>query len=244
MTQLLQHDSPATSVARPTTPSWIQAYWEGKALRYNCLHDRLAVVLAELRDLNPPRLLDVGCSTAALAKALDAALPGTAYYGCDISQAAVSAIGRTGVVVWDLNDGRLPFPDTSFNVVVASGICEYIADLPTFFARVAERLADGGHFIVSYINQDHVSRRWRRLRGRSANGDATWQPIRGLSAFVENLRAAGFAPVRQIATNGRIRPSTRPLGSTRRRQRFAHPPWVNWAAPQVVFVCTKDRCYA
>jgi SAM-dependent methyltransferase len=201
-------------------------------------------MLAELRVGRPRRVLDVGCSTAALATALEAAWPGANYFGCDISQTAVDTIDRPQVVQWDLNEGRLPFPDTTFDAVVASGICEYVTDLTGLFAGIAQRLDDDGRLIVSYVNNDHISRRWRRLCGRGSGGNSTWQPIRSLVEFSEILGRAGFVPIRRMATNGRIHAEIRPLRLIKSRQWQARQPWINWTSPQVVFVCKKDRRHA
>jgi len=183
-------------------------YWEQKSVAYDCLHDRLWVMLREVARLQPSSLLDVGCATGEVARAVLASCPGIDYYGCDISHAAVAKLGRPNVVQCDLNHTGVPFANRRFDCVVASGICEYVRDQGAFLKQLAERLVPGGHLIVSYINSGHIARRWRRFRGKRPRDNATWQPLVSLPQFESLLENAGLRIERRIATNGRLTKTT------------------------------------
>lgn len=227
-------------VARPQAAD-ARNYWETKAVAYDCLHDRLRQMLRVIAQRRPGSLLDVGCSTGEVARAVTAMLPGVEYFGCDISHAAVARLNRRNVVQCDLNREGVPFADRRFECIVASGICEYLVDQQAFLSAVAERLAPRGALLVSYVNIDHIARRWRRWLGKRPRDNATWQPLVRLEKFEALLRAAGLHVTHRLVTHGRITPSSElaerasPLRLTCRLM----PGLISLLAPQVIFVCQK-----
>lgn len=232
----------ATATAGPRTASTGAAaardYWEQKSIAYDCLHDRLWVMVREVTRLQPKSLLDVGCATGEVARAVLARLPGIDYYGCDISHAAVAKLGRPNVVQCDLNHTGVPFANRRFDCVVASGICEYVRDQGAFLTQLAERLVPGGHLIVSYINTGHIARRWRRFRGKRPRDNATWQPLVPLPQFETLLANAGLTVQRRIATNGRLSKTTDVAArfSPLRAVCGTAPALLGRLAPQAVYV--------
>lgn len=213
-------------------------YWEQKSVAYDCLHDRLWVMLREVTRLQPRSLLDVGCAAGEVARAVLARCPGIDYYGCDISHAAVAKLGRPNVVQCDLNHTGVPFANRRFDCVVASGICEYVRNQGAFLRQLAERLVPGGHLIVSYVNTGHIARRWRRFLGKRSRDNATWQALVSLPQFETLLANAGLTVQRRIATNGRLTETTNfaaQFSPLRAVCRIA-PALLDRLAPQAVYV--------
>ncbi len=216
-------------------------YWEAKAVTYDCLHDRLRQMLRMIAQRRPASILDLGCSTGEVARAVTAMLPGVEYFGCDISHAAVARLGRPNVVQCDFNADGVPFRGRKFDCVVASGICEYVVNQGEFLTAVAERLAPRGELLVSYVNIDHIARRWRRWLGKRPRDNATWQPLVPLQQFETLLSAAGLQVSRRLVTHGRITPSSE-LAERVSPLRLASrllPGLISLLAPQVIFVCQK-----
>lgn len=218
-------------------------YWEANSFKYDCLHDRLRLVAREITKLSPRSVLDLGCSTGRLADELQVRLPRLRYYGCDVSQAAVERINRPHVVQCDLNVDGLPFGDLCFGCVAASGICEYIANLPGFLDEVTRRLNPRGWLVASYFNTRHVKRLLRTLAGRPPARNPCWQELVSPAQFERLLHRAGFTIERRLAARGRIR-NSRPaeqLGVADRWQRTwpRIAPLAHLLAHQLVYVCRR-----
>lgn len=94
-------------------------------------------------------LLDVGCGPATLASLLDKSI---SYYGIDI------AIQKPATNLREADILREPvaFDDMTFDIVVAQGLFEYMADRQSQkFGEIARILRRDGTFIVSYTNFGH-----------------------------------------------------------------------------------------
>jgi ubiquinone/menaquinone biosynthesis C-methylase UbiE len=96
------------------------------------------------------RLLDVGCGDGALAARL--AAQGALVTGVDPSSVAIE---RARAAHPDMNwalpseDGRLPVPDASFDVVTCVHVLEHVADTQTLMSEVRRVLVSEGLLIVS-----------------------------------------------------------------------------------------------
>ncbi len=220
-------------------------YWETKTLKYDCLHDRIRRIIDRVDQMEPRTLLDVGCSTGELARAVGARLPDVTYYGCDISGLAVQRNDSDNVVQCDINAERLPFADRSFDCVIASGICEYVDDLPRFLDQLADRLAARGTLLVTYVNAHHISRLGRMLLGRKPVSNPTWRRLVSLKSFERLLEASGLAIVDQEITSGRIKNTDHHSRSYRNGEDGPLPSrgWSlpRWLARQIIFVCHKKH---
>jgi SAM-dependent methyltransferase len=233
----------ATAQARAGRPDTAAAreYWETKSVRYDCLHDRLRLMLGEIAKRRPATVFDVGCATGEVARGVHELLPSADYFGCDISHAAVAKIGRPNVLQCDLNAQPVPFGGRAFECIVASGIVEYVADQPAFLRQLADRLAPGGMLLVSYINIDHFARRWRRLLGKRSRDNSTWQPLVALPQFESRLRDAGLRLQRRLVTHGRIEVNAGLAArlSPTKLLSGAAPFLAPLLAPQMIYVCQK-----
>jgi SAM-dependent methyltransferase len=98
----------------------------------------------------------VGCSAGTIGAALSA---GWAYHGCDVSESAVRSGRRGWLVAADLEKGVPAFDGGPYDVIVCSGILEYLVAPEVTLCELTARIAPAGKLVVSYFNMRHVSRR-------------------------------------------------------------------------------------
>lgn len=116
--------------------------------------------LAEARArLIPPaspgaQLLDVGCGGGLLAPHVR----GYRHVGVDLSEAGLAVAAEHGVEPVKADAAALPFPDASFDVVVAGEILEHVLDLDGTVAEALRVLRPGGTFVCDTINATRFAR--------------------------------------------------------------------------------------
>src|SRR5262245_61468943 len=138
---------------------------EAAYLTPDLVAQRRSVVAA--LDLRPgERVLDVGCGPGLLAVDMAEAVgAGGRVRGIDPSPAmleiarrrAASAQGRVEVVPGEAT--ALPFPDASFDVLVATQVYEYVEAMPTALAEARRVLVAGGRLLVLDTDWDSIV--WR-----------------------------------------------------------------------------------
>lgn len=96
----------------------------------------------------PLAILDVGCGTGANLVALQR-FGSTA--GCEIEAEAVTFCERRGLqgVVQQTDLNRLPFGDTTFDLVTAFDVIEHIEEVVAMLRETARVLKPGGHLMVT-----------------------------------------------------------------------------------------------
>ncbi len=130
--------------------------WEKESAHYDVFHRRLRKIVELAEGIGGSRLLDIGCSAGTVGAALS---PAWTYHGCDVSESAVRSARRGWLVPADLERGIPLFDEQPYDVIVCSGILEYIERPEAILRELQRRLRPGGHLIVSYFNMRHVSRR-------------------------------------------------------------------------------------
>lgn len=105
--------------------------------------------------LAPARVLEVGCGTGDLARAVCRALPDTDYVATDRSAAmtrateeAAAAEGLPGLSVEQVDASALPYADGSFDVVVAAWMLYHLPDLGAGLREIARVLRPGGTLVA------------------------------------------------------------------------------------------------
>ena len=131
----------------------------GRALR-----SRLDATLRLLGD-RPGRVLDAGMGPGRLLAELSGR--GWDVAGADLSTEMVSrARLRLPAAADGLLQGRLealPFADAGFDAVVATGVLEYVDDLPKAVSELARVLRPEGIAVVSVTNPRSLFAMWRRF---------------------------------------------------------------------------------
>lgn len=113
------------------------------------------------------RVLDVGCATGYLGEALSDR--GCLVWGLDRD---AEAVGRArphyqDVCVLDLDEAeRLPWPERSFDVIIAGDVLEHLRDPDRALSMLARYVRPGGKAVVSLPNIAHLSVRLPLLVGR------------------------------------------------------------------------------
>lgn len=151
------------------------SFWDNEAGGYDAEHDsetparnplwiRMAAV-SSLLGASPGIVLDCGMGPGRLL--LELARRGWTVAGIDVSAEMVAlARARLPEKTDQLLQGSvesLPFPAASFDAAVATGVLEYVEDVPRALAEVARVLRPGGLFVVGAPNTRAV-RTLLRLR--------------------------------------------------------------------------------
>jgi 2-polyprenyl-3-methyl-5-hydroxy-6-metoxy-1,4-benzoquinol methylase len=124
-------------------------------------HERLLALAG-----SPARALDVGCSTGYLARRL--AERGAAVVGIEADERAAAEARDVceQVLVGDVETMALPFPDSSFDVVLCGDLIEHLRDPEAFLVRVRPLLRPGGRLVLTTPNVANWTVRLGLLAGR------------------------------------------------------------------------------
>lgn len=117
------------------------------------------------------RVLDLGCRSGALTRHF---LEGNEVVGLDVDRAALAKAEALGIepVVANVEE-PLPFPDASFDAVVAGELLEHLQFPEALVAEARRVLRPGGVLIGSVPNAFRLQSRIRFLRGRPPEDDPT-----------------------------------------------------------------------
>ena len=137
--------------------------------------------------LAPARVLDVGCGDGRLTRAIKQMLPGVAVHGCDLSVAALNrAEGLERRYAVDLNVDRLPEPDGSLDLVIASEVIEHLIEPGRAVAEFHRVLKSGGHVLITVPNVAFWRFRLEALRGGVPSVTADERHLHSFNAALLN----------------------------------------------------------
>jgi SAM-dependent methyltransferase len=117
------------------------------------------------------RVLDLGCRSGAFTKHF---LEGNEVVGLDVDRAALVKAAELGIETVEADvEAPLPFPDGSFDAVVAGELLEHLRFPAALVAEARRVLGPGGVLVGSVPNAFRVQSRLRFLRGAPPEGDPT-----------------------------------------------------------------------
>ena len=148
------------------------------------------------------KVLDLGCRSGALTRHF---LEGNEVVGVDVDEAALAKAEMRGItpVVADV-EKPLPFPDETFDAVVAGELLEHLGFPQTLIAEVLRVLEPGGNFVGSVPNAFRLQGRLRFLLGRPPEEDPTHLHMFSPDQIRELL--VDFEDVNVTFVGGRYRP--------------------------------------
>jgi hypothetical protein len=193
-------------------------------------HVRLRQVAKLVQFERPATVVDLGCHDGQLGRLLE----GVSYTGCDFVTPDRSDFS---FVLCDLNHESLPSVLPVADVVVASGVLEYVEDLPRLFEQIRDHVSAQGAFVATYFNMNHLSRAVRLAAGRSFPVHPDWHGFYARRDFRDMLADAGFVIDREFVSSESLRTSppvadTENLPSTLRRSHL----WSDLLAHQFIYV--------
>ncbi len=164
----------------------IERYYDGWAARYD---DDLAGWSYDAPDVaaralleharEPAAVLDAGCGTGLVGRALRRAGYRRRLHGVDVSAESVRLADETGtydtVETADLQR-RLAFDDDEFDGLVCVGVMTYVPDVERCWSEFVRIVGTGGVIVVTQREDLWIERRCRRVVDDLAEAGA-WTPI-------------------------------------------------------------------
>ena len=160
-------------------------YWNEEGTRYRTAHARLRLSARWLSRLPQRRILDIGCSGAALRQLLP---DDFTYFGCDVTSDAGRQLPPGQFLQCDFNHTQdlSFFAGKSIDAIHIGGLLEYLRE-PRRLLEQAHRLVPfGSPLVVSMINFDA---RYYRDDTRHHPG---WIYKPDFGAFAHMLHASGW----------------------------------------------------
>lgn len=207
-------------------------YWNGRSPEFADVHPRLRLIgrlvaaLSDVRDV-----LDVGCGPAVMRTVLP---PQLEYFGVDIAPSVIEALGDPAhFAVADLDASPRPFGERRFDLLLCSGVFEYVNDVRGFMAMLDAKAVPGGHLILSFTNHQHRKDGMRWVRGTYRGYRDPHVNFMLVPEVRQLLRASGWliTQTRAITAAGDEHPVFR---------RFLRFP-LNVVNRQYIFVCRRAR---
>ncbi|MCL5742709.1 MAG: methyltransferase domain-containing protein, partial [Acidobacteria bacterium] len=76
------------------------------------------------------------------------------YYGGSKTRAEAEQSGLLGTVIHEIQDGRIDFPDSRFDLVVNNQVMEHVEDLNTVLGEIHRVLKPGGEVLSIFPSSD------------------------------------------------------------------------------------------
>jgi len=147
------------------------------------------------------RVLDLGCRSGAFTRHF---LEGNEVVGLDVDRAALAKAAELGIEVVEANvEEPLPFPDESFDAVVAGELLEHLRFPEALVGEASRVLRPGGVLVGSVPNAFRLQSRLRFVRGRAPEDDPTHLHMFSTAEMRKLL--ADFAVVQIAYVGGRYR---------------------------------------
>ena len=120
------------------------------------------LVVEAVREAAPSTVLDVGCGPGEVGARIVAAT-GAKLTAVDTSERMVALARERGLDATVADAQALPFPDASFDCVVAGWVLYHVANRAQALAECARVLRPGGRFVAATVADDNLSDLWTLL---------------------------------------------------------------------------------
>jgi len=212
----------------------ISRWREEQQLFYDAPHLRLSQVALLVRELMPTNMVDLGCARGYLRKLCG----GVPYTGCDFVD--LDSDRDFPFFRCDFNHESLPDQITEVDLIVCSGLLEYIVDVQHFIGQCESRLSPGGHLIATYINKNHISRKVCILAGRLPYHHPDWQKIHSTRDLSRMIAVSGLKMSATYAMDCSIRSVVSARDSARKQVPLSEAGrWSYWLSHHIIYVAQK-----
>ena len=128
---------------------------------------RFSALAARAAELEPRRILDIGCGSGTLAKHIEDILPDVEIHGVDFSANALKR-GKylTQTYCVDLERESIPLEDASFDLIVCSEVLEHLFNPGHVMQEICRLLSNDGRGIVTVPNFSFWRFRLQSLMGK------------------------------------------------------------------------------
>jgi len=123
--------------------------------------------LAAVVEAAPSRVLEVGAGWGELSARI-AEATGADVTAFDLSPRMVALARERGVRAFVGDVQTLPFPDRSFDVVVANAMLYHVPDLQRGIREAARVLTDAGRLVATTFGEHHTAEIWQMVGGPQA----------------------------------------------------------------------------
>lgn len=192
------------------------------------------------------RVLDVGCAAGMMGAALKER--GVAeVVGVEINPVAAreAATRLDKVIVGDIEEIELTYPEGYFDTIVLGDVLEHLRDPWNLLKRLRRYLAEGGKIVASIPNVAHISVIRDLIRGEWRYADIgildrTHLRFFTLSSIREMFANAGYRITSVAGVKGELNPEERELVNFLRSSRVA-PPTFAEEAPVIQYLVVAEK---
>nr|WP_240912232.1 class I SAM-dependent methyltransferase [Thermococcus sp. M39] len=131
-------------------------------------HQRILQIVKSINKTKPKlKVLDVGCATGYLSAPIKK-FGDNLVYGVEISELAAKEAEKVldGVIVGNIEEIDLPYPEGYFDVIICSDVLEHLFDPKNTLIRLKRYLNKDGVLLVVLPNVAHYTVRLALLRGK------------------------------------------------------------------------------
>lgn len=144
------------------------------------------LALVALKEVQPCRILDVGCGLGEFAERTERALAAEVV-AVDISPRMVEVARARGVNALVADAQALPFADGEFDAVVANWVLHHVPDLHRGLAEIERVLAARGRLVAGTFSAEHLLELYEWL-GDSAVGELSFSSENGAQSLRRHFR--------------------------------------------------------